>query len=322
MCTIDYVSVTYKVLYVEQVVAIYGVVWPNLVATHGHHGYKQCFRGDGIAIYHDGMPGMGVHVQLSGQGCALLASSDGWQGWGVWFSDVLDCDTQFTRIDFAYDDKAGLITMDRLRELQAEGAFVSRWQEMSVRLKKRGLAIVEDRIYYGRADGETGLCIYDKRLERLAHGEVDPGAWVRFELRFKSGRAMAAAKWIVLHPDLDGAEGLLAQVCDFRIPDGGANISRRRSYAWWKEFLCNAAKVRLQAVRVIKGLTEKVRHFVLQHSASHEVLRAAWQKCGLAGSFEQEFQEAGAGRLRERHKEEIARLVKQWRTEKGLAVTT
>ena len=67
----DWIGVTFKERPLSRVLELFGrdQGWQE---TNGARGYRSgLVRGD-VKVWHDGAPGMGVHVEVSGRGCRQL----------------------------------------------------------------------------------------------------------------------------------------------------------------------------------------------------------------------------------------------------------
>lgn len=307
-CQIDYLSMTFKETPAEVVQGFFARFFPVMAAMRGHHGYRNCWRAEGCAVYYDGMDGMGVHVQVSGVGCAAVGSHASFVSWGAFVDTCIERGATGKRVDFAFDDRSGLVTVARVREHLDGGKFASKWREWGARIQRGRGELKADVIYIGGAKSDSTLCVYDKRLEQMSKGEDDPGTWVRCELRLKDDAAGAAWAWMSAHPNLEGVEGLLRQAIDFKDDDDDTNRTRRKSAGWWQEFLHNAGKIRLVVVKPARSVAYRCNQFVRQHSATLAMLAIATESLGLTQGFAQEVYNSGLARLKAKHLDNVA----QW----------
>lgn len=318
---IDYLAFTYKETDLARVLGFYGRYFTDFAETRGHLGYLSCWRSEGVAIYYDGMPGMGIHVQLSGQGCAAVSNHSSFSSWGALCASILDLGGVATRVDFAFDDNAGLITVDKILKCLEGGEVATRYREHGIRRRARGLEMKEDCLYLGSSKSDNNLCVYDKRLEQMGRGLEDPGHWVRMELRLKSGVAVSAVNWIIANPNLVGVEGILASNVRFLIPSSQKNKTRWDIADWWQEFLSSAAKIKIAAVKELRSVPDRINHFMQQHAATFVMLKTLAEKMYGAVDFTETLLANGSANLRGRHIDTIAVYLREWRGERVAAIT-
>lgn len=247
---VDWVSVTYEpAVELQQVLDTWAPEneqqpWSIDV---GAYGYKGCKKRDDIKVYHDGFAHMGIHVQVSGDGCrqveaeGLIPQED----WQAWFKTMLaESPSKFSRIDIAFDSYSGSFTVKDIKRKGMQGLLVTGWK------KKKSLELAERDLTTGECTGEgyvlgkgsnTQVIFYDKGAES---GEGGP--WVRVELRMKGKNAQELAQHLAEH-GLKGIAGILKRYVDVkkRGRSKDTNVSRLKTEKWWDEFLDNAERVRL-----------------------------------------------------------------------------
>jgi phage replication initiation protein len=176
----------------------------------------------------------GVLVDLPGKACAALGEGlVTFLGWCVEHGSV-------RRLDLALDDRAGLVTLDRIKAAEAAGAVVTR-----ARSRPKFVGDVLQRpgegwtLYYGSRNSEGLVRIYDKAAERAERGGGPRGGghWVRVELEAKGDYAANLAGAVLE----GGGEVVAAQVLRrlrFCEPVAGDSNPRRWPIAdWWNAFL-------------------------------------------------------------------------------------
>lgn len=310
---IDYYAFTFRDAELSAVLGYYGRYFSDFIVAKGHLGYRNCWRTDGCAIYYDGMPGMGVHVQVSGRGCARSSNSEAFTTWGCLMQEIVELGGVATRVDFAYDDTDGVLSVDKVLKCIEGGEVLCRYREHGIRKRCRGESMKEDCLYMGSSKSDNNLVVYDKRLETISRGEPDPGHWVRMELRLKSGIAASAVNWIVAHPNLEGVEGILAANIRFIVDNGQKNKSRCETAGWWQDFLHSAAKVKIAAVKDLKTVAERISQYMKQHAATFVMLKTLAQEMYDDVDFVKSFIATGVSNLRDRHKNTIAVYLSEWR---------
>jgi len=214
---------------------------------------------------------MGFHVSLGGRALSVLAALDKrWVDLPSVMAYVLgDLGGHSTRLDLAFDDLDGLVTMDAVGSALREGRFVSRsrkWKfyQSAEPTKDHGL-VVGETYYLGSARSDTQLRIYDKRAERLQKGkDVDVAHWTRCELQFRRRRADAAGRlWSTVKERGQSVmvqfAGILRSHVEFKEPSFDTNKQRQPIASWWARFLGFAEKARLAVVQAEAKTLEDVR---------------------------------------------------------------
>ncbi|HLO01831.1 MAG TPA: replication initiation factor domain-containing protein [Symbiobacteriaceae bacterium] len=243
---IDWVSATYeKSVELSQVLEAWTAEnelqpWSKGV---GAYGYRGCLKRDDIKVFHDGLSHMGIHVQVSGEGCrqaeaeGLIPQND----WQAWFKTMLaESPSAFARIHVAFDSRSGAFTVRDIKRKGEKGLLVTAF--------KKGLELLERDLQTGKCTGEgyilgknsdTQVVFYDKGAES---GENGP--WVRVELRMKGKNAQELARHLAEH-GLSGIAGILRRYVDVKKAGRNKQKSRLKSEKWWDEFLESAERMTL-----------------------------------------------------------------------------
>lgn len=276
MPTIDYLACTYKERLAVDVMSDFMEVTEGFTEGRGAHGYKRCLRSDGVAIYWDGTEEMGVHVQVSGQGCGLVSESDRYRGVGSYVRQSLGLGARFVRCDVAVDDRQGFGSPEKLLDSVKRGDYVSSLEDYSFfgggkKGVNSGLTV-----YVGDRTSDLYLCAYDKRLERMGRGCEDMGAWFRCEIRYKGLAGQAAALKVATEDSLEWGCRALADVLQVKVPNASdSNKSRWRDALWWRRVCGNAVREPLYVFRPVLSLEEKCEHFVRSYGQAMVVLDEA-----------------------------------------------
>jgi phage replication initiation protein len=274
--------------------------------SSGNLGYRRSVRNGGIVIYYDhNEPGRGVCIAISGKGCRQLEATGVVVTWAGWSNLLRRLTTtpgvHLTRLDVAYDDRAGLLSMERVKEYVDGGQVVSRFKSAYTVQKKtlnpdsgqaRGLTV-----NFGSRVSKVMSRFYDKAAEQGVEGH-----WVRCEIEAKDSHAMELAALLANCPGgEEGAvvAGVLRHYISFRErSEGDTNRSRWPESQWWLAFLGAVEKVRL-AVGAPARTWEKTRAWVEQQVApALAVLRLgaySWEE--LLG----DLLDSGENRLKPRH---------------------
>ena len=248
---VDWVSVTLKNLRPDQLVEVMGLDPGDFVELeYGYSGYRRQIRCGNIAIFFDGREDMGIHLQMSGQGCREYEGKEGFRGWQVFFLRLLDLGGKFTRLDLAVDDFEGYFTLDTIYRKIRSGEVSSRFKD-GVVYEKVSLADGSRKgstIYFGSATSRIQIRFYDKLAERLAKGEDLEGVkfWNRTELELRKERAQKAGEMIGFEEDVGGVVmGILKEYVRFLVKGSDSNKSRWKTARFWEKFLGDVEKIRL-----------------------------------------------------------------------------
>lgn len=253
--------------------------WTEL--PHGYNGYDRCLvRGGARILWHSRDPRMGIHCVLSGKGCRELEALaivgeerdeghryDGPMDWRRFLKLLSVHGAKFTRVDFALDDRAGVLSMETMEAALKGGLTVSRaraWEPRGARPLDGGPAAGGRTLTLGSRASETYVRIYDKAAEQRSKGRAVEGHWVRVELETKGKRATALVREVCDH-GLRAVAGYLRGHLDFKERGTHSQKERWNTADWWATFLRGAAKLRLAvepAVRTIEDVKGWFRHQV------------------------------------------------------------
>jgi len=307
--TVDFLEFT-----VPQVVFydLVGLLPGGLTARDsGWRGY-QCSAlvasGKGFVGWSPDREDMGVHVSLGGQALGIFAGLDKrWEDLAGVLSLIRDeWKGHVTRIDVAFDDKEGVLDLERMRQEVKAGNFTTRWKGGHDRWGWGNQA--GESLYFGRKGSDAFLCCYDKKEERLAKGhEVKEDHWVRVELRLRRKRADAVAQlWQEVSMDaprvFEHLAGVLRGYLEFKVPNATDSNKRRWAAApWWSAFLGHVEKARLTLEKVVRTVQNVMSWVSAQVAPSLALLETALGK-DRAWAFVFAETEDGRARWGPRHR--------------------
>lgn len=234
----------------------------------GLHGYaKQKSCGNIRILYEAGRDEMGIHVQLSGQGCREYESYYNEFGWMMLLERIINgispdpelgaIKGRLTRLDVAVDeiryngDKpywtvTQLIRKVKRDECKSKFKKAKRIEDMTIAGGKSN----GQTVYFGSVQSDIKIRVYEKDQERENAGkEVDEAisTWNRLEIELNDERAQMAA-YLLLSGKPTGSLifGILEHYMDFldRVKDD-TNKSRWPRTKFWDLFLQDAQKVQL-----------------------------------------------------------------------------
>lgn len=183
-------------------------------------------------------------------------------------NQVKNCISQ---IHLAIDDFSGKINAELVNDAIMSGKLVTRFRECQRIDGFRfddGLPVSKGQTWYlGSFKGGRLVRCYDKRQERIAAGEEDPGYWYRFEIQARKQCATELARALVVE-GLDGAGGIMRGIIDFRENDN-EQADRRTPCDWWM-MLCDGLVAVRTGVKKSTATLEKIARW-LSHSVSRRL---------------------------------------------------
>jgi DNA relaxase NicK len=303
----------------------------------GKYGYRQGRRRGGVYMMYDGLPGMGVHVSLSGAACRQLEEE-----WGIaeiaaragvsvervwinWLCLLYRADgVNLSRVDVAKDDFDNLLDMGIIKESIKAGSLSSSFRIGSIDKREKielGKPHEEtpggdaETIYFGKRSSEMYVKIYNKQKERLEKNEPasDTGHWVRLEVTFKDRKLDNFLNLLCQVPSFAVAWAWVQQSLSFREPaDGDTNKSRWEVCSWWSGFFENVGRLgRVATKKAVKTLGEYhawvARQVAPVLSVLVDVIAVEAKKYGRCARYEvrkyiTSLLENGRGRRKSKHK--------------------
>jgi phage replication initiation protein len=245
-----------------EVFSVMGISLNTFVQVQkGKNYYKVQHRFGNIIILSDGMPGMGIHVEMSGQGCREFDASSG--RWRDLLSRIIKVGGRFSRIDAALDDHKGHFSLDEI-----EGKV----QRREVRTRFKQIRGINDynlsdesshdgkTIYFGSAKSEIQVRIYDKAAQQKAEG-----TWIRTEVVCRNRHANMLARYICETDNLGGIiGGILKNYLAFIDPSADSNRARWPVSSWWNKFQGAVERVKLTIKRKVKNAIQVIKNFFIK----------------------------------------------------------
>jgi phage replication initiation protein len=270
----------------------------------GAMGYRRSRLSEGTFVLYDGRAGMGVHVRMPGKACRAIEAAGRVTEWEPFLGMLLERGRSITRLDVAFDDRTGSVSVDRCyREMKA-GHLVRNFRVASAPEYVNALGETESRtLYFGSQKSDLRVRIYDKALEAKR-----PGPWTRVEMQARDEHAIGLAGLVTAAPgnERSAAFGqLLLHYLDFKDPGRDGNRSRWDTAPWWSEFVlsCLKRKLALEPAR-LPSADEAIGRVAQQYGPT---LAAVVAYTGYEPLFE--AIEAARPRLRTRHR----RMLAEWR---------
>lgn len=207
--------------------------------TYGANFYSNRIAFDGINInFNPIKSGLGVFVELSGQGCRRFEESSSKTfldlfreiNSGQWFN--------VTRLDLAFDDQVdkGILNIQNIIDDIHSLNFVSKFQQSSFIIEEHATHIGQT-VYMGSNKSDTRFRIYDKKFQL---NRDDLKHWVRFEIQLRHDRADSLVEHF-LDKDFSVGRaffGIINNYIRFVVPDQNDSNKRRwNSRRYWSKFL-------------------------------------------------------------------------------------
>lgn len=272
---VDWVQFTFP--YVTDLNLAYEVLgipeeeWTDM--PNGLYRYMKQKTHGKIKLLYEGIDArMGIHIQISGQGCREYETYYGNYNSDTWpclFGRVLDCHGHFTRVDLAIDEfryngekpyfsVSQLLARVKRNQCKSKFKTVQAMQKMKI----EGGVNLGYTIYFGSVLSDIQARVYEKNHERRNEGfelQEQLTTWNRFEVEMSDERAQAAVMTILsgVHP---GAVvyGIISHYIDFldKVKDD-SNKARWPRSKFWDDYLNAASKLRLAVKAPDKTIPEK-----------------------------------------------------------------
>ena len=262
----DWFSVTTKIYDFSSIVEFLGLQSLNWSEGTGARGYKRRYYYDGISIHYDGI-NEGIWLEMSGQGCRVFETYSNTCNFNRLFQLVLDNldDFHVTRLDVAYDDFEGLLSVKKIFKNYMDMNFVSKFRNGSIELNPFNKDDVT--FYFGSRHSDTLFRIYNKKIER---GAEELEHWVRFELQLRDDNALNFIKNYALL-DYDVGVCFLAVVNNylrFVRPGSDSNKSRWEIASWWSKFITSVEKISLYSKKDVEYNLNRCSHYVINQAGN------------------------------------------------------
>lgn len=267
--SIDYLTVTFSPSEsaVETAMDFFGggiSVWRSR-GLAGRY-YSQSYRYEDLTLYYGGNGG-GATVEARGKGCRQIERLRGIsdeKGWREFFRELDNVGASFARVDFAFDDRSGNLSLEEIENNVRAGHCATRFRIASPTdmVKPKDGSIVGKVVSFGGRASKVCVRIYDKGLEQATGGEaVRP--WVRVEVETKDHKADEFAERFVAEGFRSILSDLRARIT-FREATADSNKSRWPVCAWWAGFLSDAPRDLIVSQATSSTLEDKVRQIERQ----------------------------------------------------------
>jgi DNA relaxase NicK len=259
----------------------------------GRYNYASGARSStvpGVSVYWDGrVAGMGVCLQLMGEGCRWLEESRDWSEFASW---AVGLGGRCSRLDICVDETSGTVTVPDLIEMRRRGDVSYRGGSWRV-VEDHGRRGSAATLYLGSRQSTVMLRCYDKGAQ------LGVSSYTRFEFEFKGARARAVFP-LVARGAWDRIMAWCRSLFEFKDRDHRTvDVTRRRAAEWWVRLMGSCK----QAVRLGRDAAASVQRAWnwLAHQASAYVA-ALLEVAGGDIGFLTALAEVGRRRMRDRHR--------------------
>lgn len=269
ICLVDWLQFTIKTESLDAVYKILGIDDSEFSEMPtGLYSYKKRKACGNIWVMYDGMPDMGIHVQISGQGCREYETYHN-GNWFELFKMLIEIGANVTRLDIAIDDicfneAKPYFTVRQLIRKAKRGECRTKWKS-GIRQEKFDFGSGKskgDTLYCGSNSSLIQLVIYEKDHERKNNDieiEENLTTWNRCELRLYDDRADEAVQWVVRgYPVGKLAFGILSNYINFVDRTNDTNKARWPVSKFWRDFLNDAEKLSLARKAPDKTIESKM----------------------------------------------------------------
>lgn len=206
---------------------------------YGYYSYPEHYRFGDIMVLVSPDLTKGVLLELKGKGCRqyenfLLAQH---RSWYDFFTDCINANGIFKRLDLAINDKTGILDIPELARKCKQEECVSLFR--SFKNYRSGELVHRDEkpdmgntLYIGSLKSEVYFCLYEKDYEQYVKNDIpleDAEVKNRFEIRLKNDRATQAVKDLLTYQN---AEKTAFEIINHYLRFADKEENKRRSQ--WK----------------------------------------------------------------------------------------
>ena len=230
------------------------------VVEKNAHGFKRRYYFNGINIHFDNPKFEGVWVEFSGQGCRAFDEFSP-MDWCVLFKIILDNKAHITRLDVAYDDKFGVLDIDKIHKETEKQNYVSSTTAWKCISSDKGKTVE-----IGSKSSDIMFRIYDKARERKRE---DEGHWIRFEMQLRNKRAEEFIRKLADNKIGTLFYGVVENYIRYVHPSKtDTNKQRWKTQQWWKNFTNETQKIPIWTSCDTNYNLAKTENYVYKHAGN------------------------------------------------------
>lgn len=235
---------------------------------------------------------MGIHVEISGNGCRMLETHLKQHGMDMrgYILFLKEYGVNFSRIDVAYDDYNRLLDFDVIESKMRNDQVVTRLRNKQ---QVEGYSKIENlsssnakgvTYYFGKRFSDAFIRFYDKKTEQLSKGNPvsdDIETWQRYEVVLKREKAN---DFVSKYETCEDLSKLYMQVIGGLvrfIDDTDTNKARCKTSLFWERFTNNETPVKLVSKEMNSDLLSVIEWFDKAVANSLIVLLAIAESEGI-----------------------------------------
>ncbi|MCO4461207.1 replication initiation factor domain-containing protein [Staphylococcus aureus] len=267
--------------------------------NNGLYFYNRGYEFSNIKLfYSDKDESMGVHLQLSGQGCREFEYHLNQlnQTWKDFFNKCIVMNSNFTRIDIAIDDYKTYFKIPLLIKKAEKAECVSKFRAGS---SINGFNLADGKskgatFYIGSKQSNLYCRFYEKNYEQAFKNNCDVeefGLWNRYEIQLRKSYAENCALELSKTDNIAYlVKSILNNNLRFIIPPKDSNDTNRRRwplYRPWSKFIKDADKLNLSMRPSLKSIEDNMDWLTKQVATTLDTVLTAEAMAkseGLLGS--------------------------------------
>lgn len=235
---------------------------------------------------------MGIHVEISGNGCRMLETHLKQHGMNMreYILFLKEYGVNFSRIDVAYDDYNHLLDFDVIESKMRNDQVVTRLrnkQQVEGYSKIENLSSSNSKgvtYYFGNRSSEAFVRFYDKKIEQISKGNPvsdDIETWQRYEVVLKREKANDFVNKYEACEDLSRLYMQIIGGLIRFIDDTDVNKARCKTSLFWEQFTSNETPVKLASKEMDSDLSTVIEWFDKAVANSLIVLLAIAESEGI-----------------------------------------
>ena len=256
----DWLAFSTSIHDVTSIIEFLGLTDPRIIWQdyNGFNTYRYRKYFGGISIHYGSDKNAGVFVEMSGEGCRTFETVSNVQ-FSLIFWFILNCtkDYNITRLDVAYDDRAGDLNLDWIVHESHLRNFSTHFRTCTI---EKEVFSNGQTVYFGSKKSDLFFRIYDKAVERQLTGEH----WIRFEMQLRNENALGFIKALA---DADMGAVFLGVVKDkLRFIENTHSRNKNCDLAeWWEKFLGDVERIKLYTPCDLEYNLQRLEDFTYGH---------------------------------------------------------
>ena len=196
---VDWLAFTVFSISLDDVVSLLG--FSNIIgdfeSCNGSNGYQDRYYYDGVSIHFNGRQDMGIHINMSGQGCRVFETYSDYGDFVELFNRISELEKyNISRLDIAYDDFINTLPIDDI----VSSVHRQEWLSPSnIKWWEAVYSAAGTSAYIGSPRSNIRIRFYDKGAEKKVDYQ-----WTRCEIQMRDIAAVLFVyRWIVEKHDIN-----------------------------------------------------------------------------------------------------------------------